>query len=67
MPKCDFKFSEHLFLRTPLDGCFCHSKYLDIESIGIEKNSEEVIIDFKQETESNQTFYGDCVNTSIIL
>ena len=36
MPKCDFNkvvlqvfvallccFSEHLFLRTPLDGCFC--------------------------------------------
>ena len=37
MPKCDFNksmgvllqicciFSEHLFLRTPLDGCFCTS------------------------------------------
>ena len=29
MPKCDFCiFSEHLFVRTPLNGCFCHSRHI---------------------------------------
>ena len=39
MPKCDFNkvkklicciFSEHLFIRTPMEGCFCNIQYCPI-------------------------------------
>ena len=39
MPKCDLneaacKFSEHLFIRTPLEDCFClHNMYFTSRNI----------------------------------